>query len=476
MNQFTLRSRIFFVSSVATLTLLVVAIGLIFTLSHTHTKPPETTVTNLVNSIPLQSTFQDSTASGIIAGYDHSEPQVTIEELIKACPDPFERGYNGFGGLSEQCVSLLEPFFIELPYIPKDGFQWLKFTDRISYRRIFEDPIQDRELVLDALSRAECRFEEGEVIRPDLREVCHADSFYVYWSFVEICKGHRNSRNLREDYDLYSSRVVIKATAELWDAHVTELATGDDDHVNTAQYTRLKEDVWHTALTPLWYQRKCKDYDLSSIMLSSNERDLEYFNILASIGQRLGIYPLLGEEHGNDIFDSDTYFILSVMAAHFGEYSATVLYSSHRIGTHWFQDRWVSPDLVSANRQQHSWMKYFPTASNLSTFGQLAGDLQNAGVLWGDTEYNKDYVYFVERSIDGLLELDKAGVEYDLAALVDQLCRRLTEFDRKDGDGVRDLNCRDAIEELNLKPKISFKKGLKLDEFKKIAVELGVWD
>ena len=195
---------------------------------------------------------------------------------------------------------------------------------------------------------------------------------------------------------------------------------------------------------------------------------------MASIGQKLGIYPLLGEDHGNDIFDSDTYFVLSVIAAHFGEYSATVLYSSHRVGTHRFQDRWVNPDLVSANRQQHSWMKYFPTASNLSTFGQLGGDLQNVGALWGDTEYNKDYVFFVDRSIDGLLELDKAGVEYDLAALVDQLCRRLTEFDRK--KGVHDLNCRDAIEELNLKPKISFKKGLKLDEFKKIAVELGVWD
>lgn len=240
MNKFTSRSRVFFVSSVAILTLFVVAIVVIFTLSNTPTKPSETTVTNLVNSNSLRSTLQEFTAPEIIEGHHHFEPQVTIEDLIKACPEPFERGFNGFGVLSEQCVSMLEPFFIELPYIPENGFQWLKFSDRISYRRIFDDPIQDRELVFDALSRAECRFEEGDVIRPDLREVCHADSFYVYWSFVEICRGRRDSRDLREDYDLYSSRVVNKPTAELWDAHVTELATGDDDHVNTAQYTRLK--------------------------------------------------------------------------------------------------------------------------------------------------------------------------------------------------------------------------------------------
>ena len=78
----------------------------------------------------------------------------------------------------------------------------------------------------------------------------------------------------------------------------------------------------------------------------------------------------------------------------------------------------------------------------------------------------------IDVSIDGLLELDEAGVKYDFAALVDQLCRRVPNS--RDVDSG--FNCREAIADLNSRTNTSFKKGLKLDEFKKIALELGVWE
>jgi len=72
------------------------------------------------------------------------------------------------------------------------------------------------------------------------------------------------------------------------------------------------------------------------------------------------------------------------------------------------------------------------------------------------------------------LALDEAGVEYDFAALVDHLCRRLTKHEKDESN--RDLSCQVAVDELNAEKNVSFQKGLKLDEFKKIALELGVWN
>ena len=431
---------------------------------------PETTI-EVVKVAPVSTPLGDPPKTKLVNQQKQPAQQVTIKDLIQECPEPFVWGYNGFGVLSEQCVSMLEPFFIDLPYIPQDGFQWLNFPDRITYRRIFEDPQQDRELVFDALSRAECRFEDGEMIRPDLRETCHAESFYVYSSFVQVCDGYLDSRDLHGDYDLYDSRDVNHPTAQLWERHIEEIATEADGNLNTAQYSRLKQDVWHTALATHWYRRKCNEYDLSSIVLGSDEQDLEYFNILSAIATRLGIYPELGGNHLGGIFypNPNTYRFFSVIAAHLGDYSATLLYSRAR-------KRYdiVDSSLVHANHKLHPWMKHFSSAANLASFGTLGGDLPNHGAIWGDMEYNKDYVQFVDRSIKGLLALDEAGVEYDFAALVDHLCRRLTKHEKDKSN--RDLSCQVAVDELNAEKKVSFQKGLKLDEFKKIALELGVWN
>ena len=389
---------------------------------------------------------------------EKSVPQVTIEDLIEACPEPFIWGYEGFGVISEQCVSLLEPFFIDLPYIPRNGFQWLQFPDRITYRRIFEDPRQDRELVFDALSRAECRFEDGELIRPDLRETCHAESFYVFSSFTKICRWYNNSRDLR-DYDLYDSNINIRPTAGLWEGHLSELATREDGSLNLALYSRLKQDVWHTALATHWYRRKCQEFDLESIVLDSTGRDLDYYNILTTVAERLNIYPKLGAE-GRQL-ESDTYHVISVIAAHFGEPSATVLYSAEKVGTEWWESRRVGSVLVAANHQQYPWLKTFRNVNKLTHYG-LVRSLDGKWSYWG----------LIRVSINGLLELDEAGVQYDFEALVDQLCRRVPNSRHVDSG----FNCREAIEDLNSRTNMSFKKGLKLDEFKKIALELGVWE
>lgn len=328
-----------------------------------------------MSAIPqaMHTVSMDQVEPPFIEQYASAHHDLTIEDLIEECPEPFVWGYDGFGVLSNQCVSMLEPFFIDLPYIPQDGFQWLSFPDRITYRRILEDPLKDRELVFDALSRAECRFEDGEVVRPDLRESCHAESFYVYSSFIHVCDWYQDSRNLRDNYDLYDSGDVNHPTAQLWERHIKEIATGADGNLNTAQYSRLKQDVWHTALATHWYRRKCKEYDLSSIVLGSDKQDLEYLNLLSSIATRLGIYPEIGGEHSGGNFDPNVYHVFSVIAAYFGDYSASLLYPQRRVGSSLWSGIFVDSTLVSATRELHPWMEHFSDTTNLSTYGTLGG-------------------------------------------------------------------------------------------------------
>ena len=474
MSKQSPRSCVFWMSSLTALIVVAITFTVVLIIKFGKTlEEPETSSESLMTLPPRPSTsLAETTEPELVQQTTSINQRVTIEELIVECPEPFVWGNNGFGLLSEQCVSMLEPFFIDLPYIPEYGFQWLDFPERITHRRIFQNPQQDRELVFDALSRAECRFEDGEKIRPDLRTTCHAESFHAYSSFLEACLWYQDSRSNRRDYDLYSSRVDTSPTAELWEEHLTELATSEDGSLNKAQYSRLQQDVWHTELATHWYRRKCTEYDLNAIKLDRSQRDLEYFNTVSSIGERLGISPKLRDN--KYIHDSDMYFVINVLAAHFGEYSASVLYSRKRVGQEIWDSRGVDYSLVSANRERHPWMKFFFKAADLSNFGKFVGDLPNHGILWGDTEYNRDFVKFVDRSIEGLLILDEAQVEFDLAALVDQLCRRLTDYENKQND--RNLTCRDAIEKLNTGPDVSFKKGLKLEAFKEIAIELGIWN
>ena len=457
MIKVSTRNRAILLSSLAVVTVCLVVV-VVFVLIRTPAKHTETSTDDSVSEIGTPRSAL--TEPEPVTQTEIPVPPVTIEDLIEACPEPFIWGYNGFGVISEQCVSMLEPFFIDLPYIPKNGFQWLQFPDRITYRRIFEDPRQDRELAFDALSRAECRFEDGELIRPDLRETCHAESFYVFSSFTNICRWYWDSRDLR-DYDLYDSNINIKPTAGLWEGHLSELATREDGSLNLALYTRLKQDVWHTALATHWYRRKCQEYDLESIVLDSAGRDLDYYNILTTVTERLNITPKLGDE-GRQI-ESDTYQVMSIIAAHFGEFSASILYARERIGNRWGETTRVDSSLVAANHRQYPWLKTFRNVNKLTRYGLVEPEpLDGKWDYWG----------LIRVSIKGLLELDEAGVKYDFAALVDQLCRRVPNSRHVDSG----FNCREAIEDLNSRTNTSFKKGLKLDEFKKIALELGVWE
>jgi len=196
MSKLSVGSRWWFVVVVSVVVVVGTGVVLFCVFQRSPDPPPIVVEENSVNPAPTPPMVVTATSPEV----DEPTPvwygPVTIADLLVECPEPFGREQLR----SEKCISMLEPFFIDLPYIPVDGFQWLHFPQRLTYRRIFADPAQDRELVLEALRRSECRFEDGgdTGIRAELRESCHAESFYVTASFAAICLPYsgRSSRSL----------------------------------------------------------------------------------------------------------------------------------------------------------------------------------------------------------------------------------------------------------------------------------------
>ncbi len=86
----------------------------------------------------------------------------------------------------EKCLDAVEQHFMEkaaytiemFGVIPKDG----PFT----FRTMFDNLERDIELVMEALSRQECRLLEGP-IRLDLRETCNVDAFFRLGLYSQFC-------------------------------------------------------------------------------------------------------------------------------------------------------------------------------------------------------------------------------------------------------------------------------------------------
>lgn len=111
---------------------------------------------------------------------------VSLNELVQFCPEPFS--HDEGAELSAQCLAMLESFFMQEPYVPPDGgYAWLELPMRMAYSRIFDNPVQDHAIALDALLRRECRFEEDTGVRTDLIRTCHAESFSAVAWFWQIC-------------------------------------------------------------------------------------------------------------------------------------------------------------------------------------------------------------------------------------------------------------------------------------------------
>lgn len=388
--------------------------------------------------------------------------QIRIDDLISKCPQL--AGNDSHSDLSEQCLSLLDSYFLDMRYVPFGGFLWLDLPDLISYRRIFENPRQDRDLVLAALQRTECQFETGDTIRPDLGESCHAKSFTAYTSFYQICNSGRRAIKPSEfDVDWTDFWKMPNPNRVDWlDEVLIPRATNDDGVFSALQHSRLREELLESSLLYKWFRLKCDDHDLDTLLFDPMNRDRERYDQVSTISKQLDM-SLMMEFDGisEHLMKGLMYEALHGIAAHLGDKTASLLYTQ-TFG--WvYGGRTENPSLVARNRELFPWMQHFYDAGSIWTYGS---ELAN------DPNPKEAFTKFLNRTIRGLVALDEAGVKYDLEMLVDQVCRRTPFFIKNGRDKI--VSCQTAIDSLNSKESLGFKEGLMLDAFERAAVELGV--
>ena len=114
-------------------------------------------------------------------------------------------------------------------------------------------------------------------------------------------------------------------------------------------------------------------------------RDREYLITLQTVGERLGIQPILPDDAF--LHESD----LNAVAAHLGEQSALVLYSDNEPSN----EKKVDSSLISANRRLFPWMQDFAVASNLMTYGTGVDEFFRFRIA------EEGYFTLIDHTIDG---------------------------------------------------------------------------
>ena len=452
--------------TVCVVVLISVVLVLLFNRSGSRSTATEAVTTN-IKPTSQENTLDLSNETQLVPLPSLNVPTVD-SILIQACPDPFgQPETDEFGlerlkpNLSESCLATLDSYFMNMRFVPKGGYDWIELPGHITNGRIFANPRVDQELVFEALQRVECQFEEGGRFRPDLKDSCHAESFAVYTSFFQICYlGERGLKlqDLVVDWsDYYESD--RETAVEKWDEVLATVSTNDDGDINTRQFTRLKEEVWETALLDEWYKKKCAEFEVDSFLLEPSGRNLSQYEQLRIVSDNFRmIVPWNAHEFTARRINVFMFDVLHAMAARFGDETASLLYPNSReiLSS-------VDGSLVDFNREQYPWSEYLYEAGNLGKFGRHPIDFPGSQI---------EFTQFIERTIDGLAKLEEIGAKYDLGMLVDQVCRRVPPHVKAKTDRV--VNCRTAIEELRAYFDLDVQSISMLDKFEREVRELEV--
>ena len=106
--------------------------------------------------------------------------------LGEECPEILDEDIQS----NKACLDAVEQRLMDKAAYTLDYFGMAPKNAPFTYRSMLENREKDRELVVEALSRSECRLLEGP-IRLDLRETCNAEAFFRYALFTELCDSSR---------------------------------------------------------------------------------------------------------------------------------------------------------------------------------------------------------------------------------------------------------------------------------------------
>ena len=231
--------------------------------------------------------------------YDHSNGDsetLSIQDsfeisldLVAACPDPSAE-------LSDLCVAALDAVYTEKK-IGVRRMEWINFNSPLTYRRIFSDPVQDRERVVEALRNPNCNLNDEDDIRWNLYDECHADAFANLFHFTRKCLDPNSYDNL------YSQWFSIER-------HWIKENTPEDER---DQRTR---QLWEKVLETHWVVKECERFNVEEILIDP-KRDQDILNKLRAAGKVLQVNDQIS-------LDYEIRKSLQALAARFGDEWAVV--------------------------------------------------------------------------------------------------------------------------------------------------------
>lgn len=313
-----------------------------------------------------------------------NEPPSSPLFLGDECPETLDAGILN----NEKCLDATERHFMDSPayviwdvgLMPREG--------RFTYRDLFASSEQDLQLVINALSRPECRLLEGP-IRRDLRESCNADAFSRHVALMEMCFSSEHINYFFKPYPGLDSSFYTNNLARLEGYREVE-------PMAFPRHKRQNKKEWYY----VWRNHIRKDILRSAWLQSSGKCPISN---LRENGLDIKIATFLD---GNPLPWGQIWRLGDIAARLGDERSLVVPYYDLPSGRH------LSAELltIGQSREVHfSWMPLLHKAIRLSQFKHSRSEA-------------------VASAAKGIVALRKSGYEADVQDLVERICKEKREI------------------------------------------------
>lgn len=164
------------------------------------------------------------------------------------CPETLDQSISS----NVECLQAIDQHFRSEAAYTIDYFGMVPQKSPFTYGEMFDEHKKDRELVVDALVRPECRLLEGP-IRLDLREICNADAFGRYALFADLCHTATGGGRWFDPWLKSSKSAYRHKMDELGDFKSNPAKWQGNVDLYHSQLNELREKV----LKDVWLGTKC---------------------------------------------------------------------------------------------------------------------------------------------------------------------------------------------------------------------------
>lgn len=178
------------------------------------------------------------------------------------CPDPLSREVL----LDAECLRAIDRHFRSKPAYTIEYFGMSPMESTFTYGEMFDGHVRDRELVVEALLRPECRLLEGP-IRLDLRESCNAEAFGRYALLTELCHTASKGGRWFEPWLESSKSPYLNKMDEIGDFESNPSKWQGNADAYHSQVGELREEV----LRDVWLGSACPSHDSTNWLIDSEE-------------------------------------------------------------------------------------------------------------------------------------------------------------------------------------------------------------